>query len=74
MVEPSTVSVPEFAMPPPSIKLEPSSMLNPEKMAVNGELTPSTLAPLPSKVTVLPGVVGCTVIEVEMVKLVPLAG
>ena len=74
MVESSTVSVPELEMPPPSVKAEPSSMLTPETVAVTEEFTPSTLAPSPSKVTMLPGVVGCTVIEVGMVKLVSLAG
>ena len=74
MVESSTVSVPELEMPPPSVKAEPSSMLTPERVAVTEEFTPSTLAPSPSKVTMLPGVVGCTVIEVGMVKLVSLAG
>jgi hypothetical protein len=43
-------------------------------VAVTDESTPSTLAPLPSKVTVLPGVAACTVMEVEMVKLVSPAG
>jgi hypothetical protein len=65
-------------MPPPAafveLDAEPSSMVTPVILAVSDDLTTTTLAPFPSRMTELPVTVGCMVIDVEMVKLAPLAG
>ena len=66
------VSAPKFSIPPPEPALPPLTVI-PETVTVP-EFTKITERPLPIKVTLLPGVTGCTVIEVEMVKLAPLAG